>query len=77
MRLVEMIDELKGEVVRLNDVIAMLEQIGSRESAPRPARTNKGRRSMCDEERRQVAERMRRYWEQRKAASAGENSAQI
>ena len=55
-----MIRELNEQKAKLDRTIAALEALGS---APTPKR--RGRKSMGEEERQQVAERMRRYWAKR------------
>ncbi|HTM48921.1 MAG TPA: hypothetical protein VL285_09585 [Bryobacteraceae bacterium] len=59
--------ELRAERDRLDRAIAALEQRGSREPKPR------GRRSWNGEARRAAAERMKRYWEQRKQQPPAQN----
>ena len=56
------IDFLRGEIARLERVVASLEELrdGVTESSLQKKRG--GRRSMGAEERQEVAERMRRYW---------------
>lgn len=58
--------ELYQEKRRLDIAIAALEArlaLGQ----PKPARRRRGRKSMSDEERKQVSIRMMQYWEQRRA----------
>jgi hypothetical protein len=69
MDLSKTIAELYEEKTRLDRVIASLEQLGEdpfplsiATTAPR-----RGRKFMSPEERREVSERMRRYWAGRKA----------
>jgi hypothetical protein len=60
--------ELYEEKRRLDLAIASLEarlQVGKRN----PAGKRRGRKSMSDEERRQVSLRMMKYWEDRRAQS--------
>lgn len=62
------ITELYAEKSRLDRVIASLEQLGD-ELAPVSITTpRRGRKFMSPQERHEVSERMRRYWEGRKAA---------
>jgi hypothetical protein len=72
------IRELLEERKRLDAIIARLEKMQAVESVKTQERPGKrrGRKNMGDEERRQVSERMRRYWEARRvtkgaAAAAG------
>jgi ethanolamine ammonia-lyase large subunit len=53
---------------RLEHVITSLEalQQGSAAGLPFQKRTNRGRKSMSAEERREVSERMRKYWAARR-----------
>jgi hypothetical protein len=65
-----MIQELRERQKHLDRVIAVLEQLQNDRSA-RPDSTEqssgrRGRKSMNDQERREVSERMRRYWSARK-----------
>ena len=55
---------LKAELERLNATIAALESLDACNYVAVPARTGqrRGRKSMGEDERKQVAERMRRYW---------------
>ena len=60
----EAVRQLHEEKRRLDEAIAILEALlRGEEIKPAPRR---GRKSMPPEERRAVAERMRRYWEQRR-----------
>jgi len=60
MDLNKAIRDLREELEKLNDVIASLEQFQSTGTFPVPKR--RGRKSMPQEERLQVSERMKRYW---------------
>ena len=60
MDLNKTIRDLRNELEKLNEVIASLEQFQSTGTLPAPRR--RGRKSMPEEERRVVAERMKRYW---------------
>ena len=63
----KIIAELYEEKARLDKVIASLEQLGV-DSVPVPIRApRRGRKFMSPEERREVSERMRKYWAERKA----------
>jgi len=71
MDLSKTIAELYEEKMKLDRVIASLEQLGEdpfplsiAATAPR-----RGRKFMSPQERREVSERMRRYWAGRKAAT--------
>jgi hypothetical protein len=66
MDLQETIRQLKIEKQRIEDAIAQLEQLQGRGGAdPIAAPKRRGRKSMPPQERREVAERMRRYWANR------------
>lgn len=60
------IDFLRGEIARLERVVASLEEI--RDGVPDSGVQQKrgGRKSMSVEERQLAAERMRRYWASRR-----------
>ena len=60
MDLNKTIRDLRTELEKLNEVIASLEQFQSTGTLPAPRR--RGRKSMPEEERKVVAERMKRYW---------------
>jgi len=67
MDLSKTIAELYAEKTRLDKVIASLEQLGV-ESFPVPmTASQRGRKFMSPEERREVSERMRKYWAERKS----------
>jgi hypothetical protein len=59
MDLTETIAELRREKEKLARVIASLEELQSGTTIAAPRR---GRKSMSPEERREVAERMKKYW---------------
>jgi hypothetical protein len=67
MDLSKTIAELYQEKTRLDRVIASLEQLGVESFPVSIATTRRGRKFMSPEERREVSERMRRYWAERKA----------
>jgi len=72
MDLSKVIAKLYEEKTRLDRVIASLEQLGE---DPFPVSINaprRGRKFMSPQERREVSERMRRYWAGRKAAAPPE-----
>ena len=59
------VNDLYRERERLDGVIAVLQELeGGKTAAPKPVR---GRKFMSQEERGEVSERMRRYWESRRA----------
>jgi hypothetical protein len=66
MDLYRAIEDLYEEKRRIEQAIAALENRGA--GAPAPTR-RRGRKSMNDEERKQVSERMRRYWESRRESA--------
>ena len=60
------IQELHEERERLDRVIKSIESFaGDEQEAPAPTK-RRGRRTMSQEERRQVSQRMRKYWESRR-----------
>ena len=62
MDLQKTIDFLRGEIIRLESVVASLEEIRDGVTGSPLQKKRGGRKSMSAEERRKVAERMRRYW---------------
>ncbi len=60
MDLNKAIRELHEELNKLNEVIASLEQFESTGTLPAPRR--RGRKSMAEQERKVVSERMKKYW---------------
>ena len=64
------IAELYAEKTRIDQVIASLEQLGDEPLPVSITAPRRGRKFMSPQERREVSERMRRYWAGRKA---GEN----
>ena len=66
MDLSKTIAELYEERTRLDRVIASLEQLGESSSPVSISTPRRGRKFMSPEERREVSERMRRYWAGRK-----------
>jgi len=58
------IRDLHEELKKLNEVIASLELFQSTGTVPQPRR--RGRKSMDEQERKVVAERMRNYWAARR-----------
>lgn len=69
MDLSKIIAELYEEKVRLEKVIASLEQLGETALPVSISSHRRGRKFMSPEERLVVSERMRRYWAGRKAAN--------
>ncbi len=67
MDLSKTIAELYEEKTRLDRVIASLEQLGVDSFPVSITVTRRGRKFMSPEERREVSERMRKYWAERKA----------
>jgi hypothetical protein len=72
MDLSKTIAELYEEKTRLEKVIASLEALGEFPSGLRVVTQRRGRKFMSPQERRQVSERMRKYWAGRKAAEQPE-----
>lgn len=78
MDLYQAIRALHEEKKRLDRLIAVLEELeqSANHTQTRTSKKRRGRKSMSPEERRQVSERMKRYWSQRKQqAQAAEGSA--
>ena len=73
MDLNQTIREFREEHARLSAAIAQLESLNHfSEAAPRSRR---GRKSMAEAERREVSERMKRYWASRRLAKVGATAA--
>ena len=74
MDLTGAIRSLRAEVEKIDRIIAALQTLAPAASvaeaieaaAPAPPPRKRGRKSMNPEERQEVAERMRRYWAQRR-----------
>lgn len=64
MDLNKAIRDLHEELKKLNEVIASLEQFESTGTLPSPRR--RGRKSMAENERKVVSERMKKYWDGRR-----------
>jgi hypothetical protein len=64
MDLYKAIRELREELEKLNEVIASLEQFQRTGTPPTPPR--RGRKSMPEQERKLVSERMKNYWARRR-----------
>lgn len=75
MDFLQIIRELREEKKRLDRVIATLEDIVNRAESPDKAvpKSRRGRKGMSEDERKQVSERMARYWARRRAETAGSN----
>ena len=67
MDLSKTIAELYEEKTRLDKVIASLEQLGIDSFPVALPASRRGRKFMSPEERREVSDRMRKYWAERKA----------
>jgi hypothetical protein len=67
MDLSKTIADLYAEKTRLDRVIASLEQLGDDPLPVSISTHRRGRKFMSPNERREVSERMRRYWADRKA----------
>jgi len=71
MDLYKAIQELYAEKEKLERVIASLEELqrsaGDLPDLPRPGK-RRGRKSMNAQERQEVSERMKKYWESRRAS---------
>jgi hypothetical protein len=74
MDLYKAIQDLYAEKDRLERVIASLEELqrsaGSLPDVSKPSR-RRGRKSMSPEERQEVSERMKKYWESRRQGGDG------
>ena len=77
MNLTEIIRVLYVEKQKLENSIAALEALGSTNANGNggPLLRRRGRKSMGAEERQQVSERMKRYWEGRRQQHAGLQAA--
>lgn len=68
--------ELHEEKTRLDSAILALEsRLKSLSNPARPKLGRRGRRSMSEEERREVSQRMSRYWASRRALKQGGHAA--
>ncbi len=75
MNIHQAIKELLAEKERLDRAIAHLEGMQKQRVDGAPTQKRRGRKTMDAEARREVSERMKRYWEaRRKNNAAGENS---
>ena len=74
MNIHQAIKELLAEKERLDRAIAHLEGMQKQRGDAAPAAKRRGRKTMDAQARRQVSERMKRYWEaRRKNNPGGEN----
>lgn len=74
MNIHQAIKELLAEKERLDRAIAHLEGMQKQRGDETPAKKRRGRKTMDAQARRQVSERMKRYWEaRRKKKPDGEN----
>jgi hypothetical protein len=62
MDLQNTIDFLRGEIGRLERVLASLEELQGAAMSAAPQKKRGGRKFMPDEERRKASERMKKYW---------------
>lgn len=69
MDLRQTIRELLEERKRLDTLITRLERMQTAGPPAQPAK-RRGRRGMNEEQRREVSERMKRYWEQKRRAAS-------
>jgi len=75
MDLSKTISQLYQEKSRLDRVIASLELLGQGALEVSVATPRRGRKFMSPDERREVSERMRRYWAERKLAEQPQERA--
>jgi hypothetical protein len=68
MDLNQALRELRAHRDRLNATIEQLEELAASSDGSRPAGKRRGRKSMGEAERREVSERMKRYWASRRKA---------
>jgi hypothetical protein len=75
MDLYKVIQDLYAEKEKLERVIASLEEL-QKTGTPLPAlthaRSRRGRKSMGSRERKEVSERMKKYWESRRHSKDGQ-----
>ena len=68
MELPKLIEKLREERLKLDDVITSLEQLeATMAEAKKVVRKKRGRKSMDEAGRREVSERMKRYWASRRS----------
>jgi hypothetical protein len=75
MDLERMIQELRERLKDVNQVIVLLEQLVQLSTAESTVK-RRGRKFMNNEERRQVSERMRKYWSARKKSKENDRKRQ-
>ena len=77
MDLYKAIQDLYAEKEKLERVISSLEELqrasGTLTAVPRTSK-RRGRKSMSPEERQEVSERMKKYWESRRQSGDGDSS---
>jgi len=61
MNLYDVISKLRSERAKLDEVIASLERLRDAEEL-QPPKKRRGRKSMDEQGRKEVSERMKRYW---------------
>ena len=71
----KIIRELYEEKARLERAIAALEEMEALGSTLQSVRKRRGRKSMGAEERREVSERMKRYWASRRSSKTDNRNA--
>ena len=71
MNIHQAIKELLAEKERLDRAIAHLEGMQKQRGDAAPAQKRRGRKTMDAQARRQVSERMKRYWEARRKKNPG------
>lgn len=71
------IRELVEEKKRLDRLIAALEAVknGDAQAPVNGVTSRRGRKAMSEDERREVSERMKRYWANRRSATSGETTS--
>jgi hypothetical protein len=74
MDLSKTLSELYEEKIRLDKVIASLEQLAEVSISIPVAASRRGRKFMSQQERLQVSDRMRKYWAERKATERMQQS---
>ena len=74
MDLTRILQQLYAEKERLLKAIAILDQMIKESPDSRP-RSQRGRKSMGDEERKAVAQRMKRYWTKKREQSGSGDAA--
>lgn len=75
MNLQNIIQELLAEKARLEVTITALESLAATSNGDIAPATRRGRKSMGEDERRAVSERMKRYWANRRAGRVRAASA--